>query len=506
MSDEEPRQDETDLRLRSARGFAWKAVGLLAAQPLSFATTIVLARLLTPADFGLVAMAGLFVGLASLVNEFGLTSALVQRRDLSDDEIQSVFWFNLTLGGVMVLAGVALSHPLAAFFGQPLLAWILPVSSLSFLISSFALIPSALFARHMEFRRPAIGGVWAAAATLVSAAGLALLGAGVWAMVVGGLVGTLTLTAYLVGYSGWRPRAHFRWSEARPLAGFGGVLMAATLVNWGSWNVDYLLVGRVLGSAPLGTYTLAFNLTSIPTRKLSGTVVATFLPAFSRVPDHFVRFRSAYIDGLAFTSLPSAVVLATTAVLSQEVILGLYGAEWSGAVAPLRVLCAAGFLTSVTTLTGLVFRGLGRPGRELRWSIALLAGSAVGVLAGLPYGIAGVAVGLTLGMLVSRIPAQAAANRMLEIGAKEFGRSLLPALAAAAVAVAIAAGLRYLLLLLDAPPLLRLVVAGPTAVCGAWAIVRATRLGAPARAMEHLFANLLRVWRAGRAEGGATSA
>ena len=443
-------------------------------------------------------MTAVFVGLASTINEFGLTSAIIQRRSLTDDEIQSAFWFNLGVGFAMFAIGWAAAEPVSRFYGQPMVASILPVSSSVFLIASISLVPNALLRRRMDFRHPALASVLAAVATLAASVILALLGAGVWALVVGSIGGAATSSTYLLLTSRWRPRLHCRWRELQPLVRFGGILTAASIVNFGSSNVDYLIVGRTLGSAPLGAYTLAYSLSSFPTSKLSQTVAATLAPAFAQVQDEPRTFRDAFIETVGYAAFPAAIVLATAAALSEDVILGLYGAKWGAAVGPFRVLCAAGFVTSVTTLMGLVFRGLNRPGKELIWSTAFLGGSVVGVTAGLAYGVTGVAIGITAGMLVTRIPAQLDANRLLHIAPRRYGTALLPAIAAAAVAAALSLGLRELLIVLGAPPLLRLFVAAPVSVAGAWLLLRATRLGGPARALEGFAGEVWRGVAAGR--------
>lgn len=488
-------QDSADLRNRSARGFAWNVFAVVASQPVTLLTTIALGRLLTPADFGLAAMAGLFVGLASVVNDFGLVTAVIQRPELTDDEVQSAFWFNLCLGWVMLLAGVLVALPLAAFFEQPEITWLVPVSSIAFVISSFTLIPTALFSRRMEFRCPAVGKLVTAGATLGASVVLAVMGAGVWAIVVGSLVGSSVGAVYLLRSSGWRPRVHFSWQEVRPLVRFGGIMTGAALVSYLSWNVDYLVVGRVLGTTPLGAYTLAFNFTSVPTRKISGTLATSSLPAFARVQDQLARFRSGYLDALSLSALPAAALLATAAVLSEELVIGLYGEQWSAAITPLRVLCGAGFVTAVTTLIGLVFKGLGRPESELRWNVVLLSGTTGGVLVGVRYGLDAAAAGVLFGMLITRLPAQVAANRLIGVSTSEFIRSLLPALVAGAAAGALAWAARQALISLGVPPLLRLLIAGSVALAGAWLLVRWSGLRDPLRATERAIGKLYRGWR-----------
>jgi PST family polysaccharide transporter len=490
-----PEQRPADLRSRSARGFAWKALGVFVSQPITLLTTVLLARLLTPEDFGLVAMANVFVGLAALVNEFGLTSALVQRRALSEDEVQSAFWLNLVIGLVVVLAGAVAGRPLAAFFDEPRLTVIVPVASLTFIVSSLALVPSALFARAMDFRPSAIGSIWSAAAALLTSVVLGLLGAGVWAIVCGGLVGTAALTVYLIAASSWRPRFHFGWTEVRPLVRFGGLLTAAALLTWGSWNVDNVLIGRYLGGAELGAYAVAFTLASVPARRLSSTILTTFLPAFARVPDQEERFRSAYVDALTYAALPVGVVLAALGALSEEVVIGLYGSQWSAAVDPLRVLCIAGFVIAVSSLTGLVFRGLGKPGLEAFWSGLLLAGCTVGSAAGVRFGITGVAIGVTAGIVVTRSGAQMAANRIVGIPVRRFAQALGPAAVGALMTAISALALRYALMAAGVPALPRLLIAAPLAVGVTWLIVRRTRFGLAAREIEILAREVVSAWR-----------
>ncbi len=486
------RAERQGLRSRTARGLGWNLIGGLGAQPLTLLTTMILARLLTPSDFGVVAMTSVLIGLAQMLNEFGLTSAIVQRPTLANEEVDSVFWFNMGMGLALTAVAWLLAEPVARFYGQPAVAQILPIASLVFVISSLALVPHALLRRRIDFRHPALAVIIAAGVALVVSVSLALAGSGYWALVIGNLAGALASAFYLFVAARWHPRLHCRWPELRAILRFGGTLSAATIVNYGSWNIDYLLIGRSLGSAPLGQYTLAFNLASLPTRKFSWTVSAVLLPAFSRVQDEPDSFRRAYVQCVSYVALPAAIVLTAAAVLGEEAILSLYGDQWSAAVAPFRVLCVAGVVTAVTTVMGLAFRGLNRPGRELLWSIVFFGASLLGVVAGLRAGAVGVAVGMTAAMIASRVPAQLDANRLVGVRPSAFAAALAPALAGTVAAALVALAGREVLLAFATPPVVRLVVAGGLSVATAWLVVRASRLGRPARDIEGFAAD---VWR-----------
>lgn len=382
------------LASRSVRGAAWVMAGQLASEPVRILITALLARALSPEQFGLVGMATVVTGLIAVANDFGLQAAIIQRREITKDELDSVFWFNLGVGVVLCLAGVALAPVAAAFFHEPKVTPVLMALSAAFVLSSLGQVQQAILRRDMDFKTPAIANIVAVFASGIVAVGLALSGAGVWALVANVLVASAASPVVVALKTGYLPAAHFRWDSVRGFAVFGGTITLAEFANYASANADNLLVGRVLGAGPLGAYSLAYNLVTYPVRRIAQTITSVAMPAFSRIQDESERYARALSRAMEMSGLSVLPFLAAAAVAGQSVILGVYGPKWSAAITPFRILCVVGMVRAFGVVAEVGLQGSGKARRYLGWAMVWLVALVFGVVNGLPRGIVGVAVGV----------------------------------------------------------------------------------------------------------------
>ncbi|MEO7043398.1 MAG: lipopolysaccharide biosynthesis protein [Gemmatimonadaceae bacterium] len=323
-------------------GIAWTAGAKWATQIVTWGSTIVVARLLTPDDYGLVGMAAVYLGLVAVVSEFGIGSAIVTLHDLSKESIEQLNGLSFILGTCMFALSCAVAKPLAAFFHSPQLVLVVLVLSTSFVVGSFRSIPNSLLQRDLKFREIAaidsVKAIFGAVAAII----LAIYGLHYWALVlseVGGVFIATLLTVVL------RPR---RLSIPR----FGTIETAITfsrdvLVSRLSWfiysNSDFLVAGRVLGRASLGAYDFAWTLINLPVEKVTAMISGVAPAIFSSV-QHDVSLLKRYVlgltEGVSLVAFPFSV---GAALVAHDLIIGVFGEKWAPAIAPLRLL--AGYTT-----------------------------------------------------------------------------------------------------------------------------------------------------------------
>lgn len=433
---------------RSARGAAWAVGGQLFAEPMRIVNTAILARLLTPADFGLIGMAAVFFGLTAITTELGPSAAIIARKELSDEEVSSLFWGSTGVGVVLTLLAVAAAPLVASIYREPRVAPVFAALAFTVVLSAEALVHNALLRRRMDFRIPAMANLAAVAVNGIVSVAAALLGYGYWSLVIGTLVAVLVSVVIVQIGARFRPKLHFRWSEVKPFMSFSTTVTGAELANYGSSNVDNLLVGRLLGTGALGFYALAYNLVTYPVRMFATLIAQVTLPALSRISDDAERFKAAYLRATGLSSAIVLPVLVVALVAAPDLVVGVYGGQWTGAILPFQLLCLAGMARSIGVFARSVFKAAERPMLQLRWDIALLGGVILGAIVGAPWGVGGIAAAVAVATLGATIGLQWDVGRLLHIRVSAMARALAPsailATGAATTAATIATALHRL--------------------------------------------------------------
>jgi O-antigen/teichoic acid export membrane protein len=436
----------TGLTKRSLAGTGWSTITAVARQILTIASVMTVARILGPRAYGLVGMSALVTNLILNFRDLGTTAALIQRPAISRSLLSSLFWINVSMG-LLLSAVTVLTAPLVAqFFHTPELIPILRVFAISMFIASCGLVHNAILTREMSFRSIALTDLIAAVLTYLVALAGALAGWGVWSLVFASVTTSLAST---IGYwirSSFRPRFEFNFPEVKSIAVFSSNLSASGLVNYAYRNTDNLIVGRVLGSVPLGYYQMAYNLMLTPIQNISSVISAVLFPAFSRIQDDNDRFRSAYVRACLLIALLTFPVMAGLGVVADPLIRAVLGTKWLGAIPIFQVLSTVGLVQSVQTTVGVIYQAKGRTDLMLRLSLLFLIATVVAFLVGVHFGALGVAVAYAtvfLGFLT--IPGFAVPFRLIDLSLREFGSALLPQLLITALMSAACAG--WLLLL-----------------------------------------------------------
>src|SRR3954449_7166565 len=380
------------LRGRVFRGLAWKGGSNLARQLLRIGVTVVLARLLSPHDYGVAGMVIVFATLVEIFGDLALGAALVQRKELTDSDRSTAFWVSVGAGLLFTVLGIAFATPLADFYGTPAVKPLFMVMSLSFVITALGSTQCALLMRSMDFRGLELrltGGAVGGAAVAVT---LAWRGAGPWALI-GQQVTAATVASLLVWrFSTWRPAFHFSRASLRDLGSFSGRVFGTRLLFYANRNADNVLVGRYIGASALGAYTIAYNIMLLPSNQISAPVQEVLYPTFSRMQDDVPRVARAWLAVNRIVGSISLPALAGMVMVAPEFVAVVLGPKWESAVRVIQILAWVGMLQSLQGLNSSVLQARNRTRELLRYGIVVCSARLTAFIVGLHWGLVGVAV------------------------------------------------------------------------------------------------------------------
>ncbi len=352
---------------------------------------VVLARLLTPKDFGLVGMVTAFTGVLLLFRDFGLSSAAIQRATVSEEQVSTLFWINMLVGFILALMTFALAPVVAAFYHEPRLVAVTAALALSFIFNAAGVQHSVLLQRQMRFTAMAVVSTVSLIIGTVIAIGGALAGYGYWALVTMSLALPLTNTIGLWIATKWIPGKYHRGVGILSMMRFGGTMTLNGLILYCASNLDKVLLGRFWGVDALGIYGRAFQLINIPTDNLNQAVGEVAFSALSRVQHDPPRLRNYFLKGYSLVLALTLPITAACALFSNDMILVLLGRKWMEAAPLFRFLAPTIFAYAIVNPLGWLMSSLGLVGRSLRIALVLAPTMIAGYSLGLHYGPKGVA-------------------------------------------------------------------------------------------------------------------
>lgn len=339
-----PSADQIGTLARS--GAKWAMIQTSVRQVIGVSSTAILARLLLPADYGIVGMVTTFTALLMAISDMGMTWAMVQKRDLTRTQAHNIFWLNLTVGLVYATLTFTAAPFIARFYDIPEVANVARVTAFSLIIGNLASQPTAMLHRNLQFRKLTMVDITSHISGVVIAVVLALSGFGYWALVAQGLASAGIRLVMAFAVSDYRPGLPKRDRGTLSILSFGGFLSLSTLLNYVSGNVDNVLIGRVWGAEELGLYARAYFLMTLPMMLLSGSLAGVMQPSLSALAHDRQRMADAYrkaVHALAVAGFPIAAGIAVTA---PEAVRLVYGPDWT-AVTPILAWLSVVMLTSV---------------------------------------------------------------------------------------------------------------------------------------------------------------
>ena len=344
------------LKNKSVAGAGWTGAAQAANQAIRLSISILLARLLDPSDFGLIATVNVFTGFLSLFVDMGIGAAIIQRKAISQTLLASAFWFNLAIGIVLTIAFAICAPLMATFFAQASLTRIAQVSSMSFALASAAIVPIAMLRRGLQFKEIAIVELSSCVIGGIVGFASAIAGLGVWSLVFQNLVFLAAKTIAVFAFSSFRPSIEFDWEKIAKILPFSMNLTGAKLVNYWVRKADNVLIARVLGATQLGIYSRAYSLMLLPLGQVSTVVGHVMFPTLSTIQDDLPRTKSIYLKALRIVALITFPISLGLMATADFFVIGLLGNKWADAIPILRILCLVGMTQSLGTMSGVIYQ------------------------------------------------------------------------------------------------------------------------------------------------------
>lgn len=434
-----------DLKAKTIRG----GVARVGAQTVFFvlriAALMILARLLDPKDFGLVGMVTAFTSVLNLFRDFGLSTATIQRAEISDDQLSALFWINVLVGAVLTLILAVMAPAVVRFYHEPRLLWVTVALASGFLINAAGVQHSALLQRELRFTALAIIQIVALAVSTVLGIGAALVGYGYWSLVILSVTLPLVSTiAYWIAAS-WVPGRPGKTSGILPMVHFGGSVTLISIIVYVAYNLDKVLLGRFWGAEALGIYGRSYQIINIPTDNLNSAVGEVAFAALSRLQGEPVRLRSYFLKGYTLVLALTVPITCIIGIFPHDLIWVILGSKWESATKILQFLAPTVLIFAIINPLGWLLFAMGMVKRSIKIALVLAPVVIAGYTIGLRYGSTGVAIGFSVAMTVWALPHIAWGVYGTPISFLDVLKVMIKPLLSGAVAVTLALGAQVLL-------------------------------------------------------------
>jgi len=350
-----------NLRQKAVKGVVWSAMQSWGRQAIALIVFSILARLVAPEAFGLIALAQVFLAFTQVFLDQGFTEAIVQRHDLEPEHLDTAFWINIVIGLLLTVFGIAGAGVMADLFNQPQLTPIIRWLSPSFLIFAFSAVQEALFTRNLAFKALTVRTLIAVVAGGVVGVAMAFVGYGVWSLVGQQLAGGLVQVFVLWWASDWRPGFKVSARHFRELFSFGINVVWMKILDFINYRADDFLIGYFLGPVALGYYSIAFRLFMIMIQLLTNVTNQVATPTFSRLQKETERLRQAFYTVTELTSFISFPAFLGVVALAPEIVQVLFGDQWSPSIPVLQLLAVVGIFNSIYYFNATIIIAMGKP-------------------------------------------------------------------------------------------------------------------------------------------------
>lgn len=437
------------LEQKTIGGVKWSGISQFMRLGAQVITSVILARLLLPEDFGLFGMALVFTGLVAIFNDMGIGSAIVQKQDLDQKSLSSIFWFNISVGTLAMLITILAAPFIAHFYGQNSLIPIISVMSVSFLLVSFSIVQNSLLLKELKFKKLTFLELISTISSSLLGISLAYLGYGIWSLVWQNISMTF-IYAILIWIKGqWMPNFLFSWKDIKAIFGFSANLSGFSLMNYFSRNADYLLIGKFLGASALGYYTLAYTMMLFPLSNLSAVLSKVMFPALSKIQHDNDRFRFFYMKSTKYITFISFPIMLGLFAVADEFVIVVFGEKWAPVIFLIKVLSIIGLIQSIAATVGTIYLSKGRTDWMFRWGIFSSIIAVGAIFLGLRWGINGVAVCYAIATLLLVYPNFAIPFRLIDMKFTDFvlnlKKEIITSLIMFAIVIAVVMFQRYYL-------------------------------------------------------------
>jgi len=393
-----------NLLISTIQGIGWTSISRFLYLTIGFTITSILAHLLNPDDFGLLAMVLVFTNFAAIFKDLGLSTAIIQKKDLSDVELSSCFWLNILIGSFITLSLILFSPLIARFYNEKRLIPIIIAISTNFFISSLGSTHSALLTKKLNFKPLAIIDILTITIAGISAIILAIIGFGVWSLIFRQIILTSLTVLLLWHYSNWRPKFILNWKKSKKLFNFGLNLTGFSFINYFARNLDNLLIGKYWGATLLGYYNLAYELLLFPLSNIATVIGKVIFPSMSLVQEDKSKARSIYMNTTKYVSAISFPMMIGIFVCAPHLVNVFFGHQWERSIFLIQILSLVGFIQSIVTTIGWIYQSQGRPDIMLKWSVVTALVLGIAFFIGVKWNIEGMAIAYAIAAFILALP------------------------------------------------------------------------------------------------------
>lgn len=416
-----------NLTQQASKGAFWGLSSNLTVSAISFVGTAILARILSPKDFGLLGMAGLVTGVVQLFGNLGLGAALVHKKNIDDEYLSTAFWSSLLVSVGLVVASIIIAPFASLFFNEPAIKWIIMLLSMNFIISSFASVHRTLLCKDVKIKKIAVVEIVSRFMRVIIILVCAFFGMRFWSIAIGMIAEVILKTTLFIAITHWMPVFQFNNTKFKELFKYGKNIYGQDFLAYFSQNMDFIVTGRLLGAKLLGFYQFSYNLPYLIKTYVQDGIGPVAFPVFSKVQDDNDRLARGFLNAVKYISMITFPLMFGLAFCAEDFISVVYGARWIPAAGPLKLLCFSAALASVHCISSSLFNAKGRPDIGLKWGLFALPVTIVSVILLSRWGIVGIAGGMLFVELLT-IFITYIATRLLNIRFKNYLIALLPAI------------------------------------------------------------------------------
>ncbi|MDD4244393.1 MAG: MOP flippase family protein [Bacilli bacterium] len=389
------------LKQKTVSGLLWSFVDTMAGQGITFVVGIILARLLTPREFGLIGMITVFIAVSESFINSGFSSALIRKKDCSDTDFSTVFFFNLAAGILFFLLLFFSAPAISGFFNEPELTAILQVLGIVLIIDSLTLIQRTILTKRIDFKLQARISVIASIGSGVVAIAMAFYGFGVWALVAQRIVKQGLNSLFLWLWNRWKPLLVFSVKSFKELFGFGSKLLLSGLIDTIYRNVYYLIIGKYFSAQELGFYTKADEFKRLPSQNLNTIIGRVSYPVLSTLQDDIPRLRNNYQKLIRSVMFITFILMLGMAAVAEPMIHTLIGAKWEPAIIYLQMLCFVGMMYPLHALNLNMLQVQGRSDLFLKLEVIKKIIAIPTIVIGVFFGIKMMIAGMMVNTLIA---------------------------------------------------------------------------------------------------------
>lgn len=384
------------LKGKAAKSVMWSAVERFSVQGIQFILTIIIARLVSPSDYGLIAMLGIFLAIAQTFIDSGFSNALIQKQDRTETDFSTVFYFNIIVGVVVYVLLYFCSPFLASFYNEPKLDLVTKVVGLNLIINSFSVVQRAKLTIALNFKLQAVASLIAVVVSGAVGVYMAYVDYGVWAIAFQALLNNLLNTLLLWIIAQWMPKICFSWESFKGLFGFGSKLLIADLLNTIYLNLYSLVIGKRFSATSLGYYNRTSTIAQFPSINISSIVNRALFPILCEVQNDDEKLLDAYKKAICITAYCIFPLMTTISCIAKPFILVVLGEKWLPSSELLQILCLAYFLTPIMILMLQVLNVKGRSDYSLKAEFYKKGSSIILLFITMPFGVKTMCWGLVV--------------------------------------------------------------------------------------------------------------